>query len=196
LEESGIPGNTRVAGDTPVCKAMPDLKEFTSVIRDHHSSLRYFIQGLGVNASWVDDVAQDAFLVAYRRWEEFDEVENPGAWLRSIARNLVLNETAKLHRRQRLLDENLTTLLLQAEHDTPAAGELSDLTHRQDALRLCLSRLTEKARGVIEARYFNDRNSSEIGQEFSMKPVAVRKMLFHARQTLADCLKTRVTDAG
>ena len=175
---------------------MPDLNEFTRVIRDHHSSLRYFIQGLGVNASWVDDVAQDAFLVAYRRWEEFDEVENPGAWLRSIARNLVLNETAKLHRRQRLLDENLTTLLLEAERDTPAAGELSDLTHRQNALRQCLDRLTEKARAVIEARYFNDRNSSEIGKEFSMKPVAVRKMLFHARQTLADCLRTRVTDAG
>jgi RNA polymerase sigma-70 factor (ECF subfamily) len=176
---------------------MPDLKEFTQVIRDHHSSLRYFIQGLGVNPSWVDDVAQDAFLVAYRRWEEFDEVENPGAWLRSIARNLVLNETAKLHRRQRLLDENLTTLLLDAEHDnTPAAGELSDLAHRHHALRQCLGRLTEKARSVIEARYFKDRNSSEIGEEFSMKPVAVRKMLFHARQTLADCLRTRVTDAG
>lgn len=179
-----------------LCEAMPDLKEFTRVISDHHSSLRYFIQGLGVNASWVDDVAQDAFLVAYRRWEEFDEVENPGAWLRSIARNLVLNETAKLHRRQRLLDENLTTLLLDAEDESPAAGELSDFSHRQDALRQCLGRLTQKARGVIEARYFNDRNSSEIGEEFAMKPVAVRKMLFHARQTLADCLKTRVADAG
>jgi RNA polymerase sigma-70 factor (ECF subfamily) len=175
---------------------MPDLKEFTGVIRDHHSSLRYFIQGLGVNASWVDDVAQDAFLVAYRRWEEFDAVENPGAWLRAIARNIVLNETAKLNRRQRLLDENLTTLLLEAEHEVPEAGELADFSHRQDALRQCLSRLTDKARGVIEARYFKDRNSTEIGAEFAMKPVAVRKMLFHARQSLADCLKTRVTDAG
>ena len=175
---------------------MPDLKEFTRVIGDHHSSLRYFIQGLGVNPSWVDDVAQDAFLVAYRRWEELDTMENPGAWLRTIARNLVLNATAKLNRRQRLLDENLTTLLLEAEHEAPAAGELPDLAQRQDALRDCLARLTERARRVIEARYFKDRNSSEIGAEFAMKPVAVRKMLFHARQSLADCLKTQVTDAG
>ena len=92
---------------------MPDLKEFTRVINEHHSSLRYFIQGLGVNPAWVDDIAQDAFLVAYRKWEEFESLENPGAWLRSIARNLVMNETAKLNRRQRLLDENLTTLLLE-----------------------------------------------------------------------------------
>lgn len=175
---------------------MPDLTEFTHVIRDHHSSLRYFIQGLGVNPSWVDDIAQDVFLVAYRRWSEFDAVDNPGAWLRTIARNLVLNETAKLNRRQRLLDENLTTLLLDAEHEFPAAGELADLTQRHAALKHCLGRLTDKARGVVEARYFKDRNSSEIGRDFAMKPVAVRKMLFHARQALADCLKTEATDAG
>lgn len=174
---------------------MPDLKEFTAVIGEHHSSLRFFIQSLGVNPSWVDDIAQDAFLVAYRRWEEFDTLENPGSWLRTIARNLVLNETAKLNRRQRLLDENLTTLLLEAEHDALPAGELPDLTQRHDALRQCLARLTDKARRVVEARYFKDRNSSEIGEEFSMKPVAVRKMLFHSRQSLADCLKTRLSDA-
>lgn len=189
-------GNTPAACDTFLTEAMPDLKEFTRVIGEHHSSLRYFIQGLGVNPSWVDDVAQDAFLVAYRRWEEFDTVENPGAWLRTIARNVVLNETAKLKRRQRLLDENLTSLLLDADHETPAAGDFPDFSHRQDALRQCLGRLTGKARGVIEARYFKDRNSTEIGEEFAMKPVAVRKMLFHARQALAECLKTELPDAG
>ena len=82
---------------------MPDLTEFTAVVSEHHSSLRYYIQGLGVNASWVDDMAQDTFLVAYRKRDELDAVENPGAWLRTIARNLVLNEAAKLNRRQRLL---------------------------------------------------------------------------------------------
>ncbi|WP_193213602.1 sigma-70 family RNA polymerase sigma factor [Luteolibacter marinus] len=175
---------------------MPDLKEFTRVISDHHSSLRYFIQGLGVNASWVDDVAQDTFLVAYRKWDEFDAVENPGAWLRTIARNLILNETAKLNRRQRLLDENLTTLLLEAETNEPAAGEITDLSQRRDALRQCLGKLSSRARGVIESRYYKDRNSSEIALEMAMKPAAVRKMLFHARQSLASCLKERYVDAG
>lgn len=174
---------------------MPDLKEFTQVISDHHASLRYFIQGLGVNAAWVDDVAQDTFLVAYRKWDEFDTVENPGAWLRTIARNLILNETAKLNRRQRLLDENLTTLLLEAESNAPAAGEITDLSHRRDALKLCLDRLSAKARSVIEARYYNDQNSTEIGAEFAMNPAAVRKMLFHARQALADCLKDKIVGA-
>jgi RNA polymerase sigma-70 factor (ECF subfamily) len=174
---------------------MPDLKEFTRVVAENHASLRYYIQGLGVAAAWVDDMAQDTFLVAYRKWEEFDCVENPGACLRAIARNLVLNETAKLNRRQRLLDENLTTLLLEADHEGPPAGELSDLSERREALYQCMKGLSERARGVVERHYFNDRKSEDIGREFSMKPAAVRKMLFHARQALAGCLKSRTREA-
>ncbi|WP_035605017.1 sigma-70 family RNA polymerase sigma factor [Haloferula sp. BvORR071] len=174
---------------------MPDLKEFTSVVAEHHASLRYFIQGLGVSPAWVDDMAQDTFLVAYRKWGDAGRVENPGAWLRTIARNLVQNETAKLNRRQRLLDENLTTLLLNAEPGGPEAGEISDLSTRREALRECLKVLSERARGVVEQHYYHDRKSEEIGREFAMKPAAVRKMLFHARQALAGCLRTKVKEA-
>jgi len=174
---------------------MPDLKEFTRVVAENHASLRYYIQGLGVSAAWVDDMAQDTFLVAYRKWEEIGRVENPGAWLRTIARNLVLNETAKLNRRQRLLDENLTTLLVEADHEGLPAGELSDLSERREALYQCMQILSERARGVVERHYFKDRKSEDIGRELSMKPAAVRKMLFHARQALAGCLRSRVKEA-
>lgn len=171
---------------------MPDLKHFTSVVSEHHSSLRYFILGLGVNPAWVDDMAQDAFLIAYRKWDEFETVENPGAWLRAIARNVVLNETAKLNRRQRLLNENLTGLLLDADPEDMTVDERMDAAARRAALKLCLRSLTKKARGVVEMRYYHDKKSHEIGELFSMKPAAVRKMLFHARQSLADCLKGKL----
>jgi RNA polymerase sigma-70 factor, ECF subfamily len=170
---------------------MPDLQEFTRVVRENHHGLRYFIQGLGVNPAWVDDIAQDSFLVAYRKWDELDKVENPGAWLRAIARNLVMNELAKLNRRQRLLDENLTQLLLEAPDRAPIAGEFSDLSHQRDALGQCLDLLTVRTREVIDARYFADLNASQIGERLSLTPSAVRKILFHARQSLADCLKAR-----
>lgn len=163
--------------------------DFTKLIQEHHSSLRYFIHSLGVNAAWVDDVAQDAFLIAYRKWPSLDgDLENPGAWLRSIARNVVQNELAKQNRRKRLMDENLTTLLLQAGDTAPqsSAGVLVD---RKEALSACISKLSERARKILESRYVNDLNSGEIGSEFDMKPAAVRKLLFHARQTLANCLK-------
>ena len=55
-------------------------------------------------------------------------------------------------------------------------------------VRECLAGLPENVRRVIHARYYDDRNSSEIGDELSMNPASVRKLLFHARKALAECL--------
>ena len=167
------------------------LEQIDAVVHEHHSSIRYFIRSLGVDHAWVDDIAQEAFLVAYRKWDELDSPDNAGPWLRRIARNLVMNELSKSGRRQRLLDENLTSLLLQAPHASMEPGALQDCEIRYEALRACLERLTDRTRKVIDARYFQDRNASQIGEDFDMSAVAVRKMLFHARQTLAQCLHSR-----
>lgn len=164
--------------------------EFVRIVRENHASLRYFIRGLGVNPAWVDDVAQDAFLVAYRKWQAGGEIQNPGAWLRTIARNLVLNELSKAQRRQRLLDGNLTGMLLQAgEGGTDTVESECERKERHAALEACMQNLTDRARSVLESRYVKELNSGQIGEAMAMKPAAVRKLLFHARQTLAACLK-------
>lgn len=172
------------------------IDEIDAVVREHHSSLRYFIRSLGVNHSWVDDLAQEAFLVAYRKWGELDHPSNAGPWLRRIARNLVMNELSKSGRRQRLLDANLTTLLIESTRDSYEAGDFSDAQIRHEALRACLARLTERTRKVVDARYFRDCNATEIGEELDMSAVAVRKVLFNARHELAQCLaKRQIRDA-
>lgn len=159
-----------------------------AVVRQHHSSLRYFIRSLGVSNAWVDDLAQEAFLIAYKKWHELDDPASAGPWLRRIARNLVMNEHSKSGRRQRLLDSNLTTILLNTEPNELEPGSLQDTEIRHEALRACLEGLNERTRKVINARYFGEKNATEIGKELSMSAVAVRKVLFLARQALANCL--------
>ena len=61
---------------------MPEINEFAGVVRQHHASLRYFIRSLGVQSAWVDDLAQEAFLLAYRqepRHERAQQIEPPPA---------------------------------------------------------------------------------------------------------------------
>ncbi len=175
---------------------MPDSEQFTRVIQENHTGLRHYIGAFGVNPAWIDDIAQDTFLVAYRKWDEFQKVENPGAWLRVVAKHLVLNETAKVNRRQRLLNHNLTKLLVEAEQDEPLVVDASAQKAKMDALRCCMEHLSQKTRGVIEARYFGNLNSFQIAHNLSMKPTAVRKLLFHARQSLAECLREKSIEAS
>ena len=87
-------------------------KRFEELVKEHHASLRVFVRSLGVAADWVDDLAQDAFVEAYRKLDTFDVNRDFGKWLRGIARNLVRNELRKENRHRRILHEGLTQHLL------------------------------------------------------------------------------------
>ena len=142
-------------------------QQLDAAVRVHHSGLRYFIRSLGVNEAWVDDLAQETFLIAHRKWEELDDPGNAAGWFRQIARNLVMNELTKSGRRQRLLDEKVTGLLIAAEPAGPAPGALQDAEIRHEALRECLDGLPGNVRKVINARYYDDKNATDIGDEFT-----------------------------
>ncbi|RYD23148.1 MAG: sigma-70 family RNA polymerase sigma factor [Verrucomicrobiaceae bacterium] len=171
-------------------------QQIEEAVRAHHSGLRYFIRSLGVNDAWVDDLAQETFVVAHRKWDELDHVDNAPFWFRRIARNLVMNELSKSGRRQRLMDEKITGLLIDADDTAPSPGEIQDTEIRHEALRECVEGLPQNVRKVINARYYDDRNATDIGNELSMDPAAVRKLLFLARKTLADCLATKQVRAS
>jgi RNA polymerase sigma-70 factor, ECF subfamily len=168
---------------------------FAEIVRDTHTGLRFYIRSLGVRSAWVDDITQDTYLLAYKRRKDLDDPANAIFWLRAIARNLVMNELSKNSRRQRLLDENLTTLLIESEDRLPDHTTLGDRTEIQTALIQCMQDLTERTRKVVEARYFKDRNSTQIGADLKMSPTAVRKILFNARKTLSICLRSHSIQA-
>ncbi len=161
------------------------------IMRDTHTGLRFYIRSLGVRSSCVDDITQDTYLVAYKRLKTLDAPSNAIFWLRAIARNLVMNELSKNSRRQRLLDENITTLLLEIEDRLPAHGTCGDRRGIEKALHNCMNRLTERARKVVVARYFKDKTSTQIGAEHGLSAVAVRSILFTARKTLLACLRSQ-----
>ena len=45
---------------------------FELLVVEHHVQVRAFGRSLGVDPEWVDDIAQEAFLTAYRDWKTFD----------------------------------------------------------------------------------------------------------------------------
>ena len=91
-------------------------------VREHHAGLRAHVRSLGVEDAWVGDVAQETFLIAYRKMDQWDLDRCAGRWLRGIARHLVANDRRKDARRSRLLAAGLADLLSQAEPDRCSVG--------------------------------------------------------------------------
>ena len=175
-----------------------DRQLFIDQVREHHATLRGFVRSLGVAPMWVDDVAQEAFIVAYNRLDEFDKERDFGAWLRGIARNLVINERRKDARRKRILSDNLTDVLLASssasDHEEEGLGDRG--LAKLNALRECIKGLPEKSLSLLKSRYENESSAQDIAEEFSMNPPAVRKALERSRTALKKCMEERLGAAS
>ncbi len=163
---------------------------FVRLVEEHQASLRVFVRSLGVEPDWVDDLAQDAFVVAYREMGSYDPERDFGKWLRGIARNLVRNELRKQGRHRRILHEGLSQYLLECseqEEDQFEAGHVS-------ALRDCVEQLPNRSRELIHSRYFEGWNASILADKFEMKAATIRQTLLRIRRQLYQCINQRVKE--
>ena len=175
-----------------------DRELFVEQVREHHAGLRGFVRALGVDPLWVDDVAQEAFIVAYNRLDEYDHERDFGAWLRGIARNRVINERRKNARRKRILSDNLTDVLVStssvAEEEEREIGDNG--LAKMKALKECIATLPEKSLQMMRSRYEDDLSARDIAERYGMKPPAVRKALERVRASLRKCMEDRLGLAG
>ena len=166
--------------------------EFTELVAQQHHQLRSFIRSLGVDADWVDDIAQEAFLVAWRERDTFDRQQDYGKWLRGIARNLIRNELRKQERHRRLLHKGLTQLLLNAGEAEPVPEPWA-VSHIS-TLRDCVEKLAPKSRQLVAGRYGDGWKAPDLADHFGMTPAAVRKALARIRQQLKECIDIKMVE--
>jgi WhiB family redox-sensing transcriptional regulator len=140
--------------------------EYAECYAREYPQLVRFVMKHGVTEQEAFDAAQQAFVAAYRVWEQ---IHSPRAWLRRVAiRSLRPRPESRL----------------PAGYDPPAPGpsqlQLSDETR---AVLDALGRLPDQQRRVMAWTY-DGFTPTEIAAELAMTPEAVRQALLRARQTL------------
>ncbi len=163
---------------------------FAGLVKEHQASLRVFVRSLGVEPDWVDDLAQDAFVVACREMGSYDPERDFGKWLRGIARNLVRNELRKQGRHRRILHEGLSQHLLEfseQEEEQFGAGDVS-------ALRDCVEQLPNRSRELVRSRYYEGWNATVLADKFEMKAATIRQTLLRIRRQLYQCINQRMKE--
>lgn len=163
---------------------------FIAFVRQYQAGLRAYIRSLGVNTASVDDMAQEAFLVAYKQMHKFDANEDFGYWLRGIARNLIRNELAKNARQSRILDTSLTDFLLNElalQYQTPEQDG-----DEVQALAQCINQLPEKSRHLIAGKYHQEQHNAVLAEQNAMSETAVRIALMRIRNQLKSCINQQL----
>lgn len=165
------------------------FEEFTELVIKHQASIRVFIRMLGVEADFVDDVAQEAFLTAYKRIDRFRKDTNFQKWVRVIVRNIIANERRKTVRRSRILFDSLAK---EAEFSYNDKKDTINIDEIFTALQECLKGLTDKQYDIIQKRYFKNEDSTQLSKYLNLSPSSVRKALMKIRNALQDCIEKKV----
>ena len=137
----------------------------------------------------AQDVVQEAFARALARPRGLADVENPEAWLRTVAVNVV----RRRWRRRKLLDA-----IMLRDRPTVRTVEPAPGPERAD-LRDALATLPASHREVVVLHYYADLPVDEVAAVLGVPVGTVKSRLSRARATLAGHLgdyRAEVTRAG
>ena len=151
----------------------------------HHGALfGYCRRRLGREAE-AEDALQETFLRAHKYWHSLDQTRDARKWLFGIAHNVCV-EIARSRARHMTLDEVPEI----GEHESATSEALSKIAQQEKmaAIRTELERMPDKARRILELRFFGQMDSKDIAQLDGMNETAVRVSVHRALETLREKL--------
>jgi RNA polymerase sigma-70 factor (ECF subfamily) len=168
----------------PVTEARPDIAaEFEQRLAD--SSQLAFRVALGVlhNREDAEDVAQEAFIRAYKNFHRLRDRDRFRAWLARIAWRLALDRIRSTGRRQR------RELAASEAPPRPTAEDLATSREFQAHLGRAMDELPEKLRQTLILAAVEGYNLQEVGRLTGSPEGTVKSRLFLARKKLAEKLQ-------
>ena len=168
-----------------------DREAYRVVIEACESRLRMLVAGVLPEAAAVEDVVQQAFLVAYGKLAQYTPGTGFLAWIATIARYEALNE-----RRRWISERSLRKRYGDELRIEQAIGPALEEATAPDALLVarlhdCIGGLRERAGEVLRAHYFENQGNEVIAERHGRDLGWVRLVLHRARQAIADCLRAK-----
>lgn len=169
----------------------PDLTSakavFEILVREHAEMLEAYLRSVLGPTADMDDIFQETMLVAYRRLDDYDKKRPFGAWLRGIARVLILEHARKGMSRPRTRDP-LILDGIDRRFETIENQPGDTFSERTRPLLDCVEKLPEKMRLSIELVYIRGLSIAEASASLSTGVEAMKKRVQRSRLLLADCL--------
>ncbi|HIE97932.1 MAG: sigma-70 family RNA polymerase sigma factor [Fuerstiella sp.] len=163
------------------------IREFTQSQRP----LYLYILPLVGNSADADEVLQEANLVIWAKWHQFELGSNFLAWGRAIARLEVFRHRRNRSRKLTFLDGNVLDLVAQ---QSEAVNE--NLEVRQAALSKCLGQLRPQDRELIQMRYASGANGDKVAKNLGRPANSVYQSLGRIRRVLMECVRMQLAEEG
>jgi RNA polymerase sigma-70 factor, ECF subfamily len=171
-----------------------DVEAFGEVIEAHQGAIRAFLAVRLNDPFEAYDLAQEVFVIAWKKLAHIDVSKPLRPWLRGIAANLVRKHVRK--NRAIPVGGNETILeLLDQRIDTHEGRSWQDAPVL-DALEGCLAKMGESARSLLQLRYEEGLSIGEIREQVGGNHSAMTMKLHRLRSALQICIEGRLKEAA
>lgn len=181
--------------DEPLIRAARggDEEAFCALVREHQGVVRAFIARYACDRTMIDDIAQEAFLAAYRDLPRYDGRAPFRTWLLGIARHRALTWVRDEGRRRSREPLSVEAVLLTVQ--PPAGEDLAIADQRLGALRTCVEQLPGHSADLINAHYRDGHDATHLADRSGRSEGSVRMALMRVRRLLRDCVERRLEQA-
>jgi RNA polymerase sigma-70 factor (ECF subfamily) len=151
-----------------------DCDSFGRLCEQYYSAIVAIAYSHLCDRNLAEDVAQEAFLVAFRDISRLKNASHFGRWLAKISRNIA-SDMAKSRRRDKLIPIE----------DCESVSNDKDEKDNVDVVRRIISELPVKIREVIYLRYYEKMSYRQISDMLGISEEAVNGRLRRAKKTIA-----------
>jgi RNA polymerase sigma-70 factor (ECF subfamily) len=139
------------------------------------------------NCEEAEEVAQDAFLKAFRSLKDFRMKSSFATWLYRIVYNTAIS----------LVRNRRKGVLSLEDFPADAVDFLSINKNEDDAIEdyrnslvnFAMQKINDEERGLITLYYYNDLDTEEISKITGINKVNIKVRLFRARQKMAEIIR-------
>ena len=157
---------------------MTEQKWLTIYRETVHPLYRYTAGRSGGDRELTEDIVQETYLRALDRWRRKRVPDSPLAWLKRVARNILIDYLRRKKRDSRLDTENGAGAAIQESSDPFRSLETF----------WAVSSLGKRKAKILEAYYYDGMSTREIAGEMGLSERAVEGQLRRARLSLKSLL--------
>lgn len=168
------------------------LTGISRIFLENSTFLKKFLTKFLNREQDIEDVAQEAYLKAYSAEQDRGEIEQPKAFLFSIAKNLALNE---LTRKSRQMTRSIELCQQAMSEESPSNIE-NEVQAQQSLGIYCeaVAALPEKCRRVYLLRKVHGLRHKEIAKRLGISLSAVEKHLRNGSISCRNYIRERSSD--
>ncbi len=163
---------------------------FVRLVMKHEPRVRSFLRGLLPTWHDVEEVAQEASLIAWRKFDDFEEGTSFGGWLLTIARFEALKYRRRVARSPLVFVDEVWDQLAEE-----ASGE-EDQQIRRQHLEICLGKLGSPKRDLLLHVHTHGVVMRKVAEESGKSEQAFYKVIQRLRAVVLGCIKKQIAMEG